>query len=226
MKPYIVCHMMASIDGRIDCEMTERIGGDEYCDALEQLKCDSTLAGRVTMQMHYALPEPFAPQDATPIGELSIHKAIEGASGYTIAIDTKGSLRWPSNMADGLPLLVITSEQASKEYLETLRGQRISWIAVGKEHLDLAQAVDILHTHFGVKRLAIVGGGHINGAFLEAGLLDEVSVVGGAGIDGRAGMTAVFDGIADKAYPTTILRLEQVERIGENSVWLRYSFPK
>ena len=77
-----------------------------------------------------------------------------------------------------------------------------------------------------MKRLAIVGGGHINGAFLEAGLLDEVSVVVGAGIDGRAGMTAVFDGIADKAYPTTILRLEQVERIGENSVWLRYSFPK
>ena len=26
MKPYIICHMMASIDGRIDCDMTERIG--------------------------------------------------------------------------------------------------------------------------------------------------------------------------------------------------------
>ena len=226
MKPYIVCHMMASIDGRIDCEMTERIGGDEYYDALEQLKCDSTLAGRVTMQMHCALPEPFAPQDATPAGEPSFHKAIEGASGYTVAIDSKGSLRWPSNMVDGLPLLVITSEQAPKEYLETLRSQRISWITIGKERIHLAQAVDILNTQFGVKRLAIVGGGHINGAFLEAGLLDEVSVVVGAGIDGRAGMTAVFDGIEDKTYPTTILHLEHAGRIGENSVWLRYSFPK
>ena len=59
MKPYIICHMMASIDGRIDCDMTERIGRNEYDEALEQLACDSTLSGRVTMQMHYALPEPF-----------------------------------------------------------------------------------------------------------------------------------------------------------------------
>lgn len=25
MRPYIICHMMASLDGRIDCEMTEQI---------------------------------------------------------------------------------------------------------------------------------------------------------------------------------------------------------
>ena len=37
MKPYIICHMMASIDGRIDCDMTEHIGGNEYYEALEQL---------------------------------------------------------------------------------------------------------------------------------------------------------------------------------------------
>jgi len=26
-KPYIVCHMMASVDGRIDCAMTEQLPG-------------------------------------------------------------------------------------------------------------------------------------------------------------------------------------------------------
>ena len=36
-----------------------------------------------------------------------------------------------------------------------------------------------------MRRLGIVGGGHINGAFLQAGLLDEVSLMIGAGIDGR-----------------------------------------
>ena len=24
-RPYIICHMMASLDGRIDCDMTEQI---------------------------------------------------------------------------------------------------------------------------------------------------------------------------------------------------------
>ena len=30
-KPYIVCHMMTSVDGRIDCAMTEHLPGvQEY----------------------------------------------------------------------------------------------------------------------------------------------------------------------------------------------------
>ena len=31
IKPYIVCHMMTSVDGRIDCAMTEHLPGvQEY----------------------------------------------------------------------------------------------------------------------------------------------------------------------------------------------------
>lgn len=60
MRPYIVCHMMASVDGRIDCAMTEQIeSGDEYYEALAELGCPSLLMGRVTMQLHYAAAEPF-----------------------------------------------------------------------------------------------------------------------------------------------------------------------
>lgn len=223
MKPYIVCHMMASVDGRIDCDMTDRIGGDEYYDALRELHCDSDVSGRVTMQMHYALPDSFIPSDATPAGGESVWKAAE-ADGYTIGLDSKGRLQWPAAEADGRPFLVITSEDVPREYLEVLRRQGISWIATGRGEADLSRAVELLNVHFGVKRLAVVGGGHINGAFLKAGLLDEVSVVIGAGIDGRKGMTAVFDGIEDASYPTTLLKLDSVKRIGENSVWVRYSF--
>lgn len=223
MRPYIVCHMMSSIDGRIDCEMTEKIGGDEYYEALEQLKCDSELSGRVTMQMHFALPEPFVTSNNIPVNETSVYKA-ENSHGYTVAIDSKGKLTWPCNSFDGKHLIVITSEQVSKGYLEALKTQGISWIAVGKNEIDLAKATEIMYDNFGIKRLAIVGGGNINGGFLKAGLLDEISIVLGAGIDGRKGMTAVFDGIDDPEYPTTILKLNSVERLGENSVWLRYSF--
>lgn len=225
MKPYIVCHMMSSVDGRIDCDMTERIGGDEYYEALEQLGCDSDLSGRVTMQMHFALPEPFVPRDSTPAGRPSFHKAVE-APGYAVALDSGGRLRWPANHMDDRPLLVITGEQVSVDYLDTLRAQGISWIVAGRGEVDLPQAVEMLGREFGVKRLAVVGGGHVNGAFLKAGLLDEVSLVMGAGIDGRKGMTAVFDGIDDPAFPTTLLRLNSVERIGRDSVWLRYTFIK
>ena len=35
----------------------------------------------------------------------------------------------------------------------------------------------MLNTEFGLNRMGVVGGGHINVAFLEAGLLDELSVM-------------------------------------------------
>ena len=158
MKPYIICHMMSSVDGRIDCDMTEKIGGDEYYEVLKRLDCSSELSGRVTMQKHFAMPELFMLADAEPVGRESFYEA-ESSRGYSIAVDSKGRLRWPDNRYDEKPLLVFTSEQAPKEYFEALHRQNISWIAAGKEHVDLSRAVEILNEQFGVDRLAVVGGG-------------------------------------------------------------------
>ena len=221
MKPYIICHMMSSVDGRIDCAMTAEIDNtDVYYQALDRLDFDGVLEGRVSRQMHYALPEPFVAVDKTPVGEEKFHIAHH-ADHYDIAIDTHGSLRWPEG-ASGENLLVITDTQCPKEYHDYLTENGISWIACGAKGIDLNRAMDILGEKFSVKRLGVVGGGHINGAFLQAGLLDEVSLMVGAGIDGRAGMTAVFDGITQKDYPPTLLMLIDVELMG-NVVWIRYS---
>ena len=94
---------MSLLDGRIDCDVTEQIeGGNEYYDALNQLDCSSTLMGRVTMQMHYALPEQFVAENKSPIGEEQFHVAICD-KGYLVAIDTMGNLRWPQNQFDECP---------------------------------------------------------------------------------------------------------------------------
>ena len=220
MKPYIICHMMSLLDGRIDCDVTEQIeSGDEYYDALNQLDCSSTLMGRVTMQMHYALPELFVAEDESPISEENFHVAI-CTKGYIIAIDTMGKLRWSQNQFDGMPLLVITSENCSKEYLATLTKQHISWISTGKSSIDLKRAMEILYKEFKIERVSLTGGGHINGAFLKEGLIDELSMMWCPGIDGRKGMASVFDGL-DADFPPTKLQLLSVEKMGE-TIWAKY----
>lgn len=100
-------------------------------------------------------------------------------------------------MADGRPLLILTSEDAPAEYIAYLRAKGISYITVGKARIDLAGAMEMLCEEFGVERLAVLGGGLINGGFLAAGLIDEVSLLLAPGIDGREGWRAMFDGIAD-----------------------------
>lgn len=213
--------MMTSVDGRIDCAMTEKIDDSNvYYELLDKLAPDATLEGRVTKQIHYALPEPFVAKEKTPIGREAIHNVATGEK-LDIAIDTHGSLRWPEDSAKN-NMLVVTDINCPKEYHDYLTDLGLSWIAVGKNGIDFNRLVEILSEEFGVNRLAVVGGGHINAAFLSAGLIDEISIELGAGIDGRAGMAAVFDGLPMDT-PTTLLTLKSVEKIDDYSVWLRYT---
>ena len=101
MKPFIISHMMTSVDGRIDCDMTEKIEASQvYYDALDTLACPSQMMGRVTLQLHYADGRPFHAHDKTPIGHEGYHMA-EKAEGYTIALDTHGTLTYSGNTIDG-----------------------------------------------------------------------------------------------------------------------------
>lgn len=221
MRPYIISHMVASIDGRIDCSMVDKISGDEYYSTLEQLDCPSLLEGRVTSEHYHAEKEPFVPTENKPVGHSSTHVAVR-SDAYMIAVDTRGRLRWPSPEIDGVPLLCIVSEQVSEEYLDLLREQEISWICAGKESIDLPQAMEMLREQFGVERLAILGGGHINSGFLEAGLIDEVSLLLAPGIDGREGQTALFDGIREMNRPPVLLERTSVEPLENGTIWIRY----
>ena len=190
-RPYIICHMVASIDGRIDCSMVDKISGDEYYETLEKLDCPTQLEGRVTMEHYNASKEPFVADDITPVGKPAVFKAVDSHE-YMVAVDTHGRLRWPASEIDGVPLICIVSEQVPQEYLEMLRNEEISYICVGRDAIDLTAAMEVLRMEFGVERMAVLGGGHINGGFLAAGLIDEVSLLLAPGIDGRKGADSAF----------------------------------
>lgn len=50
-KPYIICHIMSSIDGRIDCDMTAQLAGNNtYYASLNALNAPSRISGRVTAE--------------------------------------------------------------------------------------------------------------------------------------------------------------------------------
>ncbi|HIS75869.1 MAG TPA: dihydrofolate reductase family protein [Candidatus Merdivicinus excrementipullorum] len=220
-KPYTVCHMMTSIDGRIDCAMTAQLAGvEEYYAALEELDLPSTLSGRVTAQLEMSLPGVFQTQKNEPFGQEGFSKKA-AAKGYEIIADTRGTLLWEEDIDAAKPHLIITSESVSREYLDYLDERHISWIACGKGRIDLKRAVEILAEEFGAERLGIVGGPAINSAFLEAGLLDEISILIGLGIDGRKGMPAVFDGFPMEKTPTP-LKLKEAKTYQNGAVWLRY----
>lgn len=212
--------MVSSIDGRIDCSMVDKISGDEYYSTLGSLNCPSCVEGKVTTEHYHSLPGHYNAADATSVGKETWHKAVE-ADGYQICPDTNGTLLWDAEQPT--PLLILLSENAPAEYLGYLRDRNISYIVTGETMIDLRRAMEILGCEFGVKRLSVLGGGKINGGFLAAGLIDEISLLLAPGIDGRIGQPALFDGIADhSACHPSKLKLKSVETIADGVLWIKY----
>ena len=148
------------------------------------------------------------------------------AESYAVSIDTLGKLRWSDGEIDGDHLICVVSERAPDDYLSMLQEKGISYIVTGATSVDLVQAVSLLGEHFGIKTLLLEGGGHINGAFLQAGLVDEVSLLLVPGIDGRHDIPAVFDGVSPASRKAVGLKLTSVEKRQGDTLWIRYNVVK
>jgi 2,5-diamino-6-(ribosylamino)-4(3H)-pyrimidinone 5'-phosphate reductase len=194
MKPYIICHMLSSVDGKIDGNALDGVIAEgEYEATGAKLEGDAWICGRTTMQQHFAEDEPFVSASNTPAGPQPVFVARR-ADSYAISVDTLGKLRWSGGDLDGDHLVCVVSERVPADYLSMLRENGISYVVVGESSVDLADAVDQLGEHFGIRILLLEGGGQINGAFLQADLVDEVSLLVVPGIDGRRDIPTVFDG--------------------------------
>ena len=221
-RPYIICHMMSSIDGRIDCAMTAQIKGvDEYYKTLDSLNTPARLSGRITAELEMALPGKFNPEKKDIFGKEFFSKKKDSEL-LEIIVDTNGVLLWDEDTKYEKHHLIITSEKVTKEYLSYLDNKKISYIVCGKEKIDLKKAMEILYKEFNVKRLAVVGGPLINSSFLDCGILDEISLLIGLGIDGRKGMPGVFDGF-NMEHPVTKLKFKECKSFESGAVWLRYT---
>ena len=174
------------------------------------------------MQRHFAEDEPFVSASNTPAGPKPVFVARR-ADLYAITVDTLGKLRWSSGDLDGGHLICVVSERAPADYLAFLREKGVSFIVAGASAVDLAKAMDLLGEHFGIRTLLLEGGGHINGAFLDAGLVDEVSLLLVPGIDGRRDVPTVFDGVNPANRTAVPLKLKSVEQRPGDTLWIRYT---
>jgi 2,5-diamino-6-(ribosylamino)-4(3H)-pyrimidinone 5'-phosphate reductase len=221
-RPRIICHMASSVDGKIDGDsLRALLGNEEYEVTGDQLNGDAWICGRTTMERHFAEREPFVSASNRPAGPQPVFVARK-ADSYAISVDTHGKLRWPGGDLDGDHLICVVSEQAPEDYLAFLRERGISYIVAGQSAVDLPKAMDQLGEHFGIRTLLLEGGGHINGGFLAADLVDELSLLIVPGIDGRHDIPAVFDGVSPARNKAVPLELKSVEQRHGGMLWIRY----
>jgi len=226
MKPYVICHMTSSLDGRIlgsrwrpsENRMTglfERIH--------EELGGGSWLIGRVTGS-EYAKAAAY-PDHTNRTYPREAWFGRRDAKAYGIALDAQGKIAWGRSDIGGDPVVVVLSEQVSDAHLAGLRRDRVSYIFAGERELDLGLALEILNRELGIEHLLLEGGGGSNGAFLRAGLIDEISLAICPAIDGAKGAPSTFDSSERDAgvpAPVTSMTLASCEVLEGGAVWLRY----
>jgi 2,5-diamino-6-(ribosylamino)-4(3H)-pyrimidinone 5'-phosphate reductase len=224
MRPYVICHTMSSVDGRIQ---SSRWGIENAARLFEEpaakIKVDAWIVGRKTMQ-EFASKKPRRKRKGSFRVPRTDFVGKRDARTYAVAIDPSGKCNWETNLVENDHVIEVLTEKVSGEYLDHLRNAGVSYVFAGRSQVDLHVALRKLRSVFGIERARIDGGGTVNGSFLKAGLIDELSHVVVPVADGSTGTPSMFD--VEKGHTRRIakhLTLKSVRRLNENTLWLRYA---
>jgi riboflavin biosynthesis pyrimidine reductase len=222
--------MVSSVDGRIwgsRWRPKTNVVPNLFERLHDQLGGGSWLCGRVTAQEFAKGKGQVYP----PTGQRFAREnwyAQKTPQAWGIFLDAHGKACWQRSDIGGDAILVILTESVPDSHLAGLRGDGVSYIFAGKTEIDLAAALETLNRELGIERLMLEGGGGANGALLRAGLVDELSLVICAVIDGSTGGPIVFSSGETDLGPAPIesMTLTSHSVLENGAVWLRYKLAR
>lgn len=241
-RPYIVFHVTASVDGRIsfgpnfdmfqDIEESKKYISHEsviYAEAEKWLRAlhnpqADMLGSNSIVRENDKLKE--LPRYEGKTEELLQDYLPEDVvdrpdrKGWLIVVDGRGRLRSGYKGNEGWHMLHLVSNAVASEYLAFLQNKRIPYIITGKEKVDLKKAMEKLRRKLNVKTVFSTAAGKLGGAMLQAGLIDEISIVTHPNIIGGFNTPCLFDSPAGEPPVKLELITAQVEPKG--FLWVRY----
>jgi 2,5-diamino-6-(ribosylamino)-4(3H)-pyrimidinone 5'-phosphate reductase len=225
-RPHLVVHNEMSLDARMD---GLEVDMGRFYSLAGTWREDCTLVGSETLLA--GMPElgkACEPVSLEP--QESGHQAAatdddEAVRPLLAAVDSRGRLPGLGQLR-GQPywrdVVALCSAATPVAHLETLAADGVGSIVAGDDRVDLAAVLEQLAADYGVRTVRVDAGGHLVGALLRAGLVNEVSVV----IEPRlvGGESPRWLVQAGDAGPGDVvgLKLRGVERFDDGALWLRY----
>ena len=226
-RPYIICHMVVSIDAKVtgdfltlpECEKAT----DIYYEINRNYDAEGFICGRVTMEGSFTngwFPkiESFKPVEDR---EDFICDDLKGF--YAVSFDPKGRLGWKENCIvdddpgyGGAQIIEVLTNGVDGRYLAYLKEMNIPYIFAGENEIDVSVVLKKLKEKFSIKRLLLEGGSIINGYFERENAIDELSLV-------VAPVVAKED---DKPLFTqskiNTFKLKEIKKFEDSVLWLNY----
>ena len=235
-RPYIFCHMMTALDGKIMGSYMETPQGGTAGDVFYDIafgkkpfyKHQGWLSGRVTTDDNFTFYKKPALDENAPTVPAGDFIAQPDFGIFYVSIDPHGKLGWENSTlryVDTIAHVIeVLTEQVGNAYKAFLRKLGISYIIAGKEEFDYALALSKLKKDFHIETLMLGGGGVLNWSFLQAGMCDEISIVLAAAADGSADTPPLFRAKEGLSPNNPIgFDLKDVKVMDGEAVWLRYA---
>lgn len=228
LRSLVICHMVTSIDGKVTGDFLYSKKGFEvsetYYEINRKLKGNAFACGRVTMESSFTggfKPDLFEFSDVDISCEDHI---VQKHDYYAVSFDRHGRVGWTDSKIhdddpgyDDCHIIEVLSETTPKEMLAYYRKIGVSYIFAGKDDIDINLALNKLYSIFGIKKLLLEGGSIINGAFLRAGAVDNISQLIVPIVADKEDKPLFFD--ADM----TEFRMLECKDMKDGSVWIWYA---
>lgn len=228
MKPKIICHVMASVDGRLQVERWTKPWDEEsrgelmstYAEMGRTLQTDAWTFGRNTVCDIF--PDSFSGDDIAE-RQPKVYAAGRKSKRMFISFDPEADIVYstPSLRGDDI-LAVVPADTASWAYLAYLRDSGVSYLVVDSLN-DMRPVLEAINGHFGITAISLQGGGLLDGGMLNSNVIDELSVVVYPGLDTENDSVSLFDGKDAESIASTRLKLISVQALKHGAVWLRYA---
>lgn len=173
-RPYVFCHMMCALDGKIMGGYMGtpqgRAAGDAFYDIAFGKEPfyhhQGWLSGRVTTDDNftfYRKPDLDEDAPAVPAGDFI---AQPDFGMFYVSVDPHGKLGWKSSTLRYVDttahVVEVLTEQVGNAYRAFLRKLGISYIIAGETELDHGLALSKLKEKFSIETLMLGGGGVLN----------------------------------------------------------------
>ena len=227
-RPYVICHMLQSIDGKIAGGFFREKQTLElakiYSDISKDYNGDAIIYGTTTAQEMFSSSKTAPVLNQNPIQKIDyIYKNDKNK--WIVVIDPQGQISFDQSVYQNprlkdKNLIVILTENISSQYLETLKSLNISYLFTGKDEIDLRLALEKLYDLFSIKKLLLQGGGITNTYFIKEDLMDELSLVVSPVVSGEEKQPNIFKDCHE--YIGQTFDLKQSDLLMKSGLYLKY----
>jgi riboflavin biosynthesis pyrimidine reductase len=231
MRPEVICHMLTPLDGRVVVSQWSRCPDATtneyvalYFDLYRKFDPKGYIVGRITMEP-YADGRARSPRPGDRAAR-PVHVAQSDPASIAVVLDPSGKLHWSEGELDGEHLVIVVGPKVSDSYLCELAERGLSYFVSDSADIDPLWLLQTLRREFGAQRMMVEGGGVVNGKFLAAGVVDEISLLLVPAIDGTTGTRTIFEGGPAGLGGKVALRFRSSETLKGGALHLRYGVEK